>query len=436
MKVLVIGSGGREHALVWKLSQSPRVKKIYCAPGNAGIGLLAECVSLAPEDVAGLAGFARSNSIDLTIVGPELPLSLGLVDEFERQGLKVFGPLRKAAVLEFSKCFTKEFCARHKIPTAPFQIFTDPSGARQAVKERKSFPVVIKADGLAAGKGVIVAKDEAEALKAVKEMLVDEKFGPAGRKVILEEFLPGVEATFMVLANGADFVCLETSQDHKRVFDNDEGPNTGGMGAISPAPAVTKEINEKVIRKIIQPALMGLLAEDRPYRGVLYAGLMIRDDEPHLIEFNCRFGDPEAQAILFRLESDLIELIEAAMAGKLKSFPIQFRPEPSVCVVMTAGGYPGPFEKGKVILGLDKASGMKDLFVFHAGTRKDNGGFVTHGGRVLGVTAQGRDFKKAIERAYEGVYAISWEGVHFRRDIGAKILMRPGTRDQGPGTRD
>lgn len=424
MKVLVIGSGGREHALVWKISQSPKVKAIYCAPGNAGIAELAECVAISPEDVAELKNFVERNEIDLTIVGPELPLSLGLVDEFEKAGLKVFGPRKNAAILEFSKCFTKEFLERHKIPTAPFEIHSDPREARKSLEARDHYPVVIKADGLAAGKGVIIAKSRDEAFQAVEDMMLYEKFGEAGRHIVIEDFMPGEEATFMVAADGNEFVCLESCQDHKRIFDNDEGPNTGGMGAISPARVVTPEIHEKVITKIIKPMLAGMIAEGRPYRGILYAGLMISDNEPRIVEFNCRFGDPEAQAILMRLDTDLISVIEAVIAGKTSALELKFTPKPAVCVVMAAGGYPGNFERCKEIKGLKAAARLKDAYVFHAGTKKDGERILTNGGRVLGVTALGKDLGQAIERAYQAVDLISWQDEHHRNDIGQRGLAK------------
>lgn len=422
MKVLVIGSGGREHALVWKVSQSPRVKKVYCAPGNDGMADLATCVPLSSEDVPALLQFALREKIDLTIVGPEVPLSLGLVDVFEEKGLRVFGPRKGAAMVESSKCFMKQLCERHHIPTAPFAIFTDVAEARKAIESRKKFPVVIKTDGLASGKGVIIAQTAREAIKTVEEMMLYEKFGEAGRQIILEEFMPGIEATYMVATDGVSFIPLDSAQDHKRIFDNDEGPNTGGMGAYSPAPIVTEALAQKVNEQIIEPALRGLAAEGKPYRGILYAGLMISNGEPRLVEFNCRFGDPEAQAILFRMESDLMDLVEAVLAEKAGSFPIHFSEDPAVCVVMSAKGYPAKYDKGQVISGLSKTAKLEDTFVFHAGTRKEGENFVTCGGRVLGVTARGKTLGKAIEKVYKAVKLIDWKGAHYRKDIGAKAL--------------
>lgn len=422
MKILVIGSGGREHALVWKLSQNPKIKKIYCAPGNAGIAELAECVSIVSEDVQSLLDFAKNQDIDLTVVGPELPLSLGIVDEFEKAGLKIFGPTKNAAALEFSKHFTKEFCLRHGLPTAPFAVFYNAAEAKAYLENKDEYPIVIKADGLALGKGVVIAQDQEEAFKAIDDMMVYEKFGDAGKSVVIEEFMRGEEATLMVVTDGENFIPLESAQDHKRAYDNDEGPNTGGMGALSPAPLLNPAVREKAFNQIIKPLIKGMKEEGRPYKGVLYAGLMIHKDEPRLVEFNCRFGDPEAQAILFRLKSDFLEMIEATLNGKLDSYKIKFSPQPAVCVVMAAGGYPGEYQKGKVITGLDKVKKMKNVFVFHAGTRSEGKDILTNGGRVLGVTASGKDLKAAIANAYEAVKIIRWDGVHYRKDIGARSL--------------
>lgn len=426
MKVLVIGSGGREHALIEKLAQSKRVKKIFCTPGNGGIEKLAQCVAIMSEDVKSLLEFAQKENIDLTVVGPEAPLSLGIVDEFEKNGLKIFGPRKNAAILEGSKIFTKEFCERHALPTAPCKIFYKASDAKEYIESIRQFPVVIKADGLALGKGVVIAQARVEAIAAIEDMMVYEKFGDAGRSVVIEDFLPGEEATYMVITDGTHFVSLESAQDHKRVFDNDEGPNTGGMGAYSPAPVVTPEIEKKVISQIIEPALKGLRDEGRKYTGILYAGLMIRDNNPYLIEFNCRFGDPEAQAILSRLSSDLMELIESVVEGDVRKASFKVTPQSSICIVMASEGYPGPYPKGKLIRGIDKAEKLKDVTVYHAGTRLEGSDFYTTGGRVLGVTALGRDLKSAIRQAYKAVEKISWEGAHYRKDIGQKGLKHEG----------
>ncbi len=423
MKILVIGSGGREHALVWKLSQSPRVKKIFCIPGNSGMDQLAECVIIAPQNVREIVEFAKKKNIDLTVVGPEAPLTLGIVDEFEKEGLKIFGPRKNAAVIEASKCFAKEFCARHGIPTAPFVFFNNTTEAKKYLKKEARYPLVIKADGLAAGKGVIIVQNLHEALKAVDEMLVYEKFGEAGRKIVFEDFMEGEEATFMVATDGEHFVPLATSQDHKRIFDNDEGPNTGGMGAYSPAPVVTPEVHERVIERIIKPFLKGMRGEDRPYRGILYVGLMINHGDPRVVEFNCRFGDPEAETILMRMKTDVIDLIDAVLDENLEKFKVEFLSQSSICVVMTAQGYPGSYETGKLISGLELIESMKDVIVFHAGTRSEGENFVTNGGRVLAVTAMGKTLKNAIDKTYKAVEKISWEGVHYRTDIGKKGLI-------------
>lgn len=422
MNILVIGSGGREHALVWKLSKSRHVKKIYCAPGNGGMASLSECVDISPENIPGLLDFAKKKRVDLTVVGPELPLSLGIVDEFEKNGMKIFGPRKSAAVLEFSKCFTKEFCARHGIPTAGYSTHIDSASARKAIKKAEKYPLVIKADGLASGKGVVIAGDRNEAIIAVDEMLVRGKFGEAGRRVIIEEFLEGEEATYMAATDGRDFTPLQSAQDHKRVYDNDMGPNTGGMGAYSPASLVSQKVEEKILDKIIRPIINGMKKEGRPYKGILYAGLMINKGDPKLVEVNSRFGDPEAQVILFRLKSDLVDLMEAVIDEKISGFKADFFPEPAVCVVMSSKGYPGSYEKGKVINGLTEAEAEKGVVVFHAGTRFHGGNCVTNGGRVLGVTAKKKDLKSAIDAVYKTVEKISWEGAHYRSDIGRKGL--------------
>lgn len=422
MNILVIGSGGREHALVWKIAQSPRVKKIYCAPGNGGISHLAECVFISPEDSASLIEFAQKKKIDLTVVGPEAPLAKGLVDDFERAKLKVFGPTKKAAILEASKCFTKDFCAKYKIPTADYSFFNNTKDAKEFLEKQKNTPVVIKADGLAAGKGVIIAQNKVEAYRAIDDMIINEKFGEAGRRIVIEKFMEGEEASCMVITDGKNYITLASSQDHKRINDNDKGPNTGGMGAYSPAPVVTKDIHEKICKKVIEPLLAGMIQEDRPYRGILYAGLMIHKGEPKVVEFNCRFGDPEAQPILFRMKSDFVDLIEAALDGKLAETKVDYLDDTAVCVVLSSKGYPGSFDKGKPISGLDQFKKSKNVTVFHAGTKIDKGQVLTNGGRVLGVTALGGDLIKATDNVYKAVDKISWEGMHYRKDIGQKGL--------------
>jgi phosphoribosylamine--glycine ligase len=423
MKVLVVGGGGREHALVWKIARSPLVEKVYCAPGNPGIAALAECVPLAVDDLPGLLAFARREAIALTVVGPELPLSLGIVDLFEEYGLKVFGPRRSAAVIEASKAFSKDLMKKYGIPTAFYEVFTEVEPA-VAFIERVGAPIVVKADGLAAGKGVVVAGSREEAVAAVREMLSGNAFGSAGARVVIEEFLKGEEASFLALTDGRRIIPLASAQDHKAVFDGDTGPNTGGMGAYSPAPVVTAAIHEKAMAEVMRRAVDGMAAEGRPYRGVLYAGLMIDGEEVKTLEFNARFGDPECQPLLMRMKSDLVPLLLAVAEGDLSGHEIEWHEQAAVCVVMASGGYPGDYARGHEIRGLEAAARIDDLFVFHAGTARKDGRIVNAGGRVLGVTALGDTVAAAIDRAYRGVRAISWEGAHFRSDIGKKALGR------------
>ncbi len=423
-KVLVVGSGGREHALCWKLSQSPRVGVVYCAPGNAGISQHATCVPVEASDIEGLFSFALENGIDLTIVGPEAPLAAGLVDRFASEGLTVFGPDMKAAEIESSKVFTKDLLVRAGVPSGAYRVFTDPEEALAYIKEDAGLPIVLKADGLAAGKGVVVAANLEEAEDAIDRILVKKEFGAAGDRLIVEECLVGEEASFMAITDGKTVLPLATSQDHKAVFDGDKGPNTGGMGAYSPAPVVTGELFSEIMHGIMRPTIETMAGEGRPYKGVLYAGLMIDDSGPKVLEFNCRFGDPEAQPILMRLRTDLMEVIDAALEGRLEDLKLEWDSRACVCVVMASGGYPGSYEKGKVIHGLDEVARMKDVMVFHAGTARRGDDYVTAGGRVLGVTALGDTIEQAISRAYEAVEKISWDGVHYRRDIGKKALMR------------
>jgi len=423
MKVLVIGSGGREHALVWKIAQSPLVDKVYCAPGNPGIGRIAENVPLAVDDLPGLLSFARQEGIGLTVVGPELPLSLGLVDLFEEYGLKVFGARRNAALIEASKAFAKEIMHKYDVPTAAYEVFTEVEPAIAFI-DRLGAPIVVKADGLAAGKGVVVAQTRDEAVAAVQEMLSGNAFGDAGSRVVIEEFLRGEEASFLAFTDGRNIIPLASAQDHKAVFDGDKGPNTGGMGAYSPAPVVTPAIHEKAMVEVMRRTVDGMAAEGRPYRGVLYAGLMIDGDSVKTLEFNARFGDPECQPLLMRMKSDIVPVLLAIAGGDLSGVSIEWHDKAAVCVVMAAPGYPGDYRKGDTIAGLDAAAVISDLFVFHAGTAERDGQFVTNGGRVLGVTALGDTVQAAIDRAYQGVAAISWDGVQFRRDIGRKALGR------------
>ncbi|MCB2182007.1 MAG: phosphoribosylamine--glycine ligase [Desulfobulbaceae bacterium] len=423
MNILVVGSGGREHALVWKLAQSTRVKKIFCAPGNAGIEALAECVAIKASDVEGLLQFALQNKIDLTVVGPEDSLACGIVDSFEEKGLRIFGPNSKAALLEGSKVFTKNLMEKYGIPSGFFKVFSDHDMAMAYLDEIDA-PLVVKADGLAAGKGVIVAETRDEARKAVDLIMSDKAFGEAGNEVVIEEFLRGEEASFIAFTDGETVLPLPTSQDHKAVYDGDKGPNTGGMGAYSPAPVVTDALYKQVMEKVMLPTVKAMESEGRPYKGMLYAGLMIDGDTIKVLEFNCRFGDPEAQPLLMRLKSDLVDIFDAVIDGKLSQITLDIDPRPTVCVVMASGGYPASYEKGKVMGGLEEAAKQDDVFVFHAGTARENGKLVNVGGRVLGVTALGEDLQNAIRKAYDAVKLISWDNCYFRTDIGQKALRR------------
>lgn len=421
MKVLVIGSGGREHALVWKIRQSPRVTRVYCAPGNAGIDELAELVALTPDDVQGLRRFAEQECIDLTVVGPELPLSLALVDEFEAHGLRVFGPNRQAAQLEASKAFAKEIMQKQGVPTASFAVFTDPDEAQRYVSEVGA-PVVVKADGLAAGKGVFICSTVKEALKAIDEIMRARLFGDAGERVVVEEFLAGEEASFLAFVDGTTVLPLASAQDHKRVFDGDQGPNTGGMGAYSPAPLVTPALTDRIVQEIMRPVVRGLKQRKILYKGILYAGLMINRESVKVLEFNVRFGDPECQPLMFRLQSDLVEVMEAVIDERLAEVTLSWDTRPAVCVVLAAEGYPGTYETGRPIMGLEALRLWKEGVVFHAGTARVNGSFVTTGGRVLGVTAAGSGIGDAIAAAYSAVEQITWPGMQYRRDIGRRAL--------------
>ncbi len=425
MKILVIGSGGREHALAWSAARSEAVTAVYVAPGNAGTAREPKCenVPFAVNDFDGLAGFAEAEGVALTIVGPEAPLVDGVVDFFTARGLRCFGPSGKAAQLEGSKSFTKDFLARHGIPTAEYQTFEDLDAAKAYVAE-KGAPIVVKADGLAAGKGVVVAGTEAEANAALEDMLAGGAFGNAGARVVIEEFLAGEEASFICLCDGKTAVPFATSQDHKAALDGDKGPNTGGMGAYSPAPVVTPEVHERVMEEVIEPTIRGMAADGAPYTGFLYAGLMITaDGTPKVIEFNCRFGDPEAQPVLMRLQSDLVTLCNQAIDGVLEGVSLAWDDRASLGVVMAAGGYPGSYGKGDVIHGLEAAP-TDDLKTFHAGTLEDNGAVVTNGGRVLCVVGLGEDVAAAQRRAYEGVAAIDWRDHYFRKDIGYRAINR------------
>jgi len=423
MKILAIGSGGREHALVWKMRQSPCVSRIYCAPGNAGIGELAELVSLAPDDIQGLRRFAAQERIDLTVVGPELSLSLGLVDDFEAHGLRVFGPNRLAAQLEGSKAFAKELMQQQGIPTAHFNVFTDPQKAQGYISEIGA-PIVVKADGLAAGKGVVICTTLKEAHAAIDEIMRARLFGSAGDRIIIEEFLEGEEASFLAFTDGQTVLPLASTQDHKRVFDSDRGPNTGGMGAYSPAPIITPALADRVVQEIMLPTVRGLKQRNITYKGILYAGLMIQGDKVKVLEFNARFGDPECQPLMLRLKSDLVEAMEAVIDERLADVTLIWDERPAVCVVLAAEGYPGHYETGRVIEGLPALRNWQEGAVFHAGTASANGACVTKGGRVLGVTGVGADISEAITTTYRAVEKISWPGMHYRRDIGQRALVR------------
>ncbi len=431
MKVLVIGSGGREHSLVWKINQSQKVEKIYCAPGNAGIKKLAECVDISATDVDGLVEFAKIKQIDLAVVGPESSLVAGIVDAFEKNNFRIFGPNQKSAILEGSKVFTKEFLKKYKIPSADFKVFKDKKKAKKYI-EKKGAPIVVKADGLAAGKGVIVAATVEEAKNAVDLIMTQKAFGDAGDRVVVEACLVGEEASFIAFTDGKTILPLPTSQDHKAIYEGDKGPNTGGMGAYSPAPVVTPEIADYVMKEIMLPTVKGLAKEGRPYKGMLYAGLMIEENQINVLEFNCRFGDPEAQPLLMRLKSDLIEILEACIDGNLDKVEMKIDPRPTVCVVISSGGYPGSYETGKQIRGLSGASKVQGVEVFHAGTAIKNRRTVSSGGRVLGVTAVGKDLETAISRAYKSVAQISWTGSYYRSDIGAKALRRKESQKNVP----
>lgn len=423
MNILVVGGGGREHALIWKIAQSPLVDKIYCAPGNPGIATQAECVPLQVDDLAGLLNFAKKKGIDLTVVGPELPLTLGITDLFRKKGLTIFGPERKAAQLEGSKKFSKTLMAKYGIPTAEFAAFTAYDQAADYIRS-KGAPIVVKADGLAAGKGVYVVNTIDEALQALKEIMLDSAFGEAGEQVIIEEFLHGEEASFFAFTDGSNILPLASSQDHKQVFDGDKGPNTGGMGAYSPAPVITPALHDEIIRRVIEPTISGMAKEGCPYSGILYAGLMINNGEMKVLEFNARFGDPEAQPLLMRMKSDIVPVLLACARGRLEGQTLEWHDKASVCIVMASGGYPGSYEKGLEINGLEKASGIADLMVFHAGTEERKGRICNSGGRVLGVTGLGGNIAEAIEKAYSGVHAITWKDVHYRTDIGQKALAK------------
>lgn len=421
MKVLVIGGGGREHTLCWKIAKSPLVGEVFCAPGNGGILEDATCIDIAPTDIKSIISFVKDNHIELSVVGPEAPLVDGIADAFFKEHLKIFGPDKMAAALEGSKSFAKTLMKEDNIPTASFEIFGDPDEAKAFVHDAL-FPVVIKADGLAAGKGVIVTSHKEEAYGAIDKIMLQRAFDSAGDKVVVEEMLAGEEASFIAVTDGKDIVPMAASQDHKRAYDNDEGPNTGGMGAYSPAPMVDTKVYDRVMDKVLYPLITGLRKRGIIYKGVIYAGLMITEKTPYVLEFNVRMGDPEAQPLLMRLKDDIVPImVEVASGGSIKEMSFKWDSSPSVCVVMASKGYPGHYEKGKTISGIDAAERIEGVKVFHAGTKRQADSIVTSGGRVLGVTALGRDIKDAIEKAYKAASRISFDGAFYRKDIGRKF---------------
>ena len=414
MRILVVGGGGREHAICWKLNNESNVEKIYCAPGNAGISNVAECIDIGDSDIENLLKFAKENQIDLTIVGPEIPLVAGIVDAFEKEGLKIFGPNKKCAQLEGSKSFSKDFMIRHNLPTAKYKEYTD---LDEAISEIDSFgyPVVIKADGLAAGKGVVIPENREDAITTLKEMMSDKKFGKAGDKIVVEEFLNGIETSILAFVDNDTIVPMVSSKDHKKVFEGETGLNTGGMGTFSPSEIYTDELAKEVQEKILDKTLEGFKKDNLNYKGILFVGLMITEDGPKILEYNVRFGDPETQSVLFRLDTDLNKIISAILDNNLKNIEINYSKEEAICVMLTSGGYPESYEKGKVISGLENLD--SDIVVFHSGTKFDNGNIVTNGGRVIGITAKGKTVKEAGEKVYENIKKINFEGMHYRKDI-------------------
>lgn len=420
MKILIVGSGGREHAIAWKVSQSPKAEKIYCAPGNAGIEEYAECVPIGAMEFEKLAAFAKEKEIDLTVVGMDDPLVGGIVDVFEKEGLRVFGPRKNAAVLEGSKAFSKDLMKKYGIPTAAYENFDDPDKAL-AYLETAEFPIVLKADGLALGKGVLICNTLEEAKEGVREIMLDKHFGAAGNRMVIEEFMTGREVSVLSFVDGKTIKCMTSAQDHKRALDGDQGLNTGGMGTFSPSPFYTPEIDEFCQKHIYQPTVDAMAAEGRPFKGVIFFGLMLTEKGPKVLEYNARFGDPEAQVVLPRMKNDIVDVFEACIDGTLDQIDLQFEDNAAVCVVLASGGYPVSYEKGFPIEGLENLKGRDGVYVFHAGTRKENGRFVTNGGRVLGVTATGPDLKAARANAYEAVKQVSFEKAYCRSDIGKAI---------------
>ena len=414
MKILVVGGGGREHAICWKLSNESNVEKIYCAPGNAGISNVAQCIDIQDSDIENLLKFAKENQIDLTIVGPEIPLVAGIVDAFEKEGLKIFGPNKECAQLEGSKAFSKDFMIRHNLPTAKYKEYTN---LDEAISEIDSFgyPVVIKADGLAAGKGVVIPENREDAITTLKEMMSDKKFGKAGDKIVVEEFLNGIETSILAFVDNDTIVPMVSSKDHKKVFEGETGLNTGGMGTFSPSEIYTDELAKEVQEKILDKTLEGFKKDNLNYKGILFVGLMITEDGPKILEYNVRFGDPETQSVLFRLDTDLNKIIIAILENNLKDIEINYSKEEAICVMLTSGGYPENYEKGKVISGLENLD--SDIVVFHSGTKFDNENIVTNGGRVIGITAKGKTVKEAGEKVYENIKKINFEKMHYRKDI-------------------
>ena len=414
MKILVVGGGGREHAICWKLSKEANVDKIYCAPGNAGISNVAQCIDIQDSDIENLLKFAKENKIDLTIVGPEIPLVAGIVDKFEKEGLKIFGPNKKCAQLEGSKSFSKDFMIRHNLPTAKYKEYTD---LDEAISEIDSFgyPVVIKADGLAAGKGVVIPENREDAITTLKEMMSDKKFGNAGDKIVVEEFLTGIETSILAFVDNDTIVPMVSSKDHKKVFEGETGLNTGGMGTFSPSEIYTEKLAKEVQEKILDKTLEGFKKDNLNYKGILFVGLMITEDGPKILEYNVRFGDPETQSVLFRLDTDLNKIISEILNNNLKNIEINYSKEEAICVMLTSGGYPENYEKGKVISGLENLD--SDIVVFHSGTKFDNENIVTNGGRVIGITAKGKTVKEAGEKVYENIKKINFEKMHYIKDI-------------------
>lgn len=414
MKILVVGGGGREHAICWKLSKEANVDKIYCAPGNAGISNVAQCIDIQDSNIENLLNFAKENQIDLTIVGPEIPLVAGIVDKFEKEGLKIFGPNKKCAQLEGSKSFSKDFMIRHNLPTAKYKEYTD---LDEAISEIDSFgyPVVIKADGLAAGKGVVIPENREDAITTLKEMMSDKKFGNAGDKIVVEEFLTGIETSILAFVDNDTIVPMVSSKDHKKVFEGETGLNTGGMGTFSPSEIYTEKLAKEVQEKILDKTLEGFKKDNLNYKGILFVGLMITEDGPKILEYNVRFGDPETQSVLFRLDTDLNKIISEILNNNLKNIEINYSKEESICVMLTSGGYPENYEKGKVISGLENLD--SDIVVFHSGTKFDNENIVTNGGRVIGITAKGKTVKEAAQKVYENIKKINFEKMHYRKDI-------------------